>query len=197
MITIEEKINLFTKIVYEKVEKENKEAIKKFEEEYVKIIDQKKEEFKKRAEELEYKTVSEIEKIKVQTLSKAHIKGKRMLLETRNKIYNTALKDIIDFTKQINNSKAYREFFSDKLNKLINNYEIKEAHIIITQADWNLWYKDLQMKSNKNLSVEFDDNIIGGFILIDYKNNVKYDFSIINLVEANREKIGEKLFSLL
>ncbi|GFR34412.1 V-type ATP synthase subunit E [Thermobrachium celere] len=197
MITIEEKINLFTKIVYEKVEKENKEAIKKFEEEYVKIIDQKKEEFKKRAEELEYKTASEIEKIKVQTLSKAHIKGKRMLLETRNKIYNTALKDIIDFAKQINNSIAYREYFSDKLNKLINNYDIQEAHIIITQADWNLWYKDLQIKSNKNLSVEFDDNIIGGFILIDKQNNVKYDFSIGNLVEANREKIGEKLFSLL
>lgn len=47
MITIEEKLNLFTKIVYDKVEKENSQEIKKFEEEYGGLVEQKKNEFKK------------------------------------------------------------------------------------------------------------------------------------------------------
>jgi len=196
MITIEEKLNLFTKMVYEKVERENMEVIKKFEEDYVKTLEEKKEEFENKAKELEKKTFSDIEKFKTQTLSKAHIKGKRMVMEMRNKIYNLAIKDVIEYAKEFNNSKVYCEYFSDKLNKLINNHEIKDADVYISHDDWNNWYKDLQIKKD-NINIIYDDSIIGGFILIDKQNNVKYDFSILNLVEINRERIGEKLFSLL
>ncbi|WDC83458.1 hypothetical protein PL321_12075 [Caloramator sp. mosi_1] len=48
MITIEEKLNLFTKLVYEKVEKENSIVIRQFEEEYGKILEEKRGSLRKR-----------------------------------------------------------------------------------------------------------------------------------------------------
>lgn len=78
MITIEEKLNLFTKLVYEKVEKENRDIIQRFEEEYGKILIEKKKEYEEEAKNFEERVKSEIELNRTQILSKAHIKEKEL-----------------------------------------------------------------------------------------------------------------------
>ncbi|SHE60644.1 MULTISPECIES: V-type ATP synthase subunit E [Caloramator] len=196
MITIEEKLNLFTKLVYEKVEKENRIVIQRFEEEYGKILSEKKKEFEEEASKLDKKVKSEIELYRTQTLSKAHIRGKKIILERKNSIYNKAIEDVICYISENKSRKEYKQYFSNKLISIIKNNDIKEANLIVTRQDWDLWGKDLD-KETRLLNVVFDESVSGGFILIDLKNNFKYDFSIENIVDENREKIGEKLFAML
>ncbi|WDC83459.1 hypothetical protein PL321_12080 [Caloramator sp. mosi_1] len=69
--------------------------------------------------------------------------------------------------------------------------------MIISTQDWRLWGTEIDDKVSKVLKVEFDESLDGGFVLIDMKNNLKYDFSITNIVDENREKIGETLFAML
>ncbi|MBZ4663063.1 MAG: hypothetical protein JG776_745 [Caloramator sp.] len=197
MITIEEKLNLFTKLVYEKVEKENRIVIQKFEEEYGKILSEKKKEFEEKASKLDKKVKSEIELYRTQTLSKAHIRGKKIILERKNNIYNKAIEDVICYINENKNKKEYKQYFSNKLISIIKNNDIKEANLIVNRQDWNLWGSDVEGELRSVLKVIFDENVSGGFILVDFKNNFKYDFSIENIVEEYREKIGEKLFAML
>ncbi|MCX7694438.1 MAG: V-type ATP synthase subunit E family protein [Caloramator sp.] len=197
MITIEEKLNFFTKLVYEKVEKENRDIIQRFEEEYGKILIEKKKEYEEEAKNFEERVKSEIELNRTQILSKAHIKGKRIILERKNAIYNKALEDVISYIKEIKGKKEYRQYFSNKLNNLIKINNIKEANLIVSRQDWELWGKEVDEGYKKVLKVEFEEKLDGGFILIDLNNNLKYDFSIENIIDESREKIGEKLFAML
>ncbi|WDU82231.1 hypothetical protein [Caloramator sp. Dgby_cultured_2] len=78
MVTIEEKIRLFTELVYQKIEKENKEEIERFNERFKNLIEEKKRDF-----EEEFNRVRE-ERIK--RLTKRH-KGLYQRQNMRRKEY--------------------------------------------------------------------------------------------------------------
>lgn len=100
---------------------------------------------------------------------------------------------MISYIKEIKGKKEYRQYFSNKLNNLIKINDIKEANLIVSRQDWELWGKEVDEGYKKILKVEFEENLDGGFILIDLNNNLKYDFSIENIIDENREKNRRKI----
>lgn len=197
MITIEEKLNLFTKLVHEKVEKENREVIVRFENEYGELLNNKRVEFQKIAEELEKNSKEKIEKEKRQRISKAHIQGRKTVLERKNKIYKRAVEDILSYIEIYRNNRSYKEFIIKSIERVLKNNNIELLSITLTKKDFDILEADIRKVVGTSAEILIDDSIVGGVVIIDKVNNIKYDMSLNNIVEEKSEMIGEKLFGML
>lgn len=199
MITIEEKLNLFTKIVYDKVEKENQKAVNEFNREYGNLIDQKKQEFSNEASILSQKAQKNIEKEKQHILSKARIDEKRILLEKRKEIYEEAMKELIKYGEKFTKSKEYEKSFIRDFNAaLLEMKECKHINIYLTKRDLDRFEMQISdILHDKSLGFYADDDIVGGFILEDNINNIRIDMSYSSRIQNSGDYLGQKLIDII
>lgn len=199
MITIEEKLKLFTKIVYDKVDKENQKIVENFNNEYGNIIEEKKKEFTKEVNEISQQSKKNIEKEKLHIISKARIEEKRIIMEKKVEIYEETIQALIEYAKNFTETEEYRDsFFKDFKNAFLDMNECSNMDIYLTQRDL-LKYKDEILSILKDKNVEFynDDEIVGGFIILDTKRNIKLDMSLLSRIQNSKDHIGQKLFEIL
>lgn len=199
MITIEEKLKLFTKIVYDKVEKENQRAVDDFNKEYGNVIEQKKQEFSKEANEKAVQSQKNIEKEKLHIISKARIEEKRIIMEKKMEIFKEALEELINYAKTFTKTEEYRNmFFEDFKNTISEMKESSKLDIYLTSGDLISFRAEI-LSILKDKTVEFhnDDDMAGGFIILDTKDNVKIDMSLISRIENSKDYIGQRLFEAL
>jgi len=199
MITIEEKLNLFTRIIYDKVEKQNADAINKFNQECGSLIQQKSEEFTKQAELIEKQIEKETEKEKLQILSKARIEGKKLIVEKKDEIVEDAVKSVLERAKDFTETEQYGEMLiQDIKSALMEMGDSTSINLYITEKDSNRYNDKIkEIFNSRDLKITCDDSLIGGFVLIDIEKNIKIDMSFTDRVNSSRNLIGERLFAIL
>lgn len=199
MITIEEKLKLFTKIVYDKVEKENQKAVNEFNKEYGNIIELKKLEFSTEANEMLQKSKRNIEKEKQHIISRARMEEKRILLERRGEIYEEIIKELVKYAEKFTESPEYESMFFKDFNTAI--LEIKESSsldIYLTQKDTDRFRMKISgILKGKTLNFQCDDDIAGGFVLVDNMHNIRIDMSYTSRIKNSRDYLGQKLVEIL
>lgn len=199
MITIEEKLNLFTRIIYDKVEKQNADTISKFNQECGSLIKQKTDEFAKQADLMEKQIEKEAEKEKLQILSKARIEGKKMIVDKKDEIVKDAVNSVLVSARDFTETDQYGEMLmQDIKSALMEIGDSTSMNLYITEKD-SARYND-KIKGIFNgidLKITCDDSLIGGFILIDMEKNIKIDMSFTDRVNSARNLIGERLFAIL
>lgn len=199
MITIEEKLNLFTRIIYDKVEKQNADAISKFNQECGSLIQQKTEEFTKQAELIEKQIEKETEKEKLQILSKARIEGKKLVVDKKDEIVEDAVKSVLERAKDFTETEQYGEMLlQDIKSALMEMMDSTTINMYITEKDSNRYNDKIkEIFNSRDLKITCDDSLIGGFVLIDTEKNIKIDMSFTDRVNSSRNLIGERLFAIL
>ena len=199
MITIEEKMKLFTKIVYDKIEKYNQNAVTSFNMEYGNLVEEKKTEFTKKAEQIYDQEIKDIQKQKLQILSKARVDEKKIILGKRKEIFDEMISALQEYAKRYVQSDDYaRVFFSDLEKVSAELINTRRIELIITNNDSLKLIEEIKIKLGSfDVQYKFDDEIIGGFILIDINNSLRIDMSIKSRIDDSREIIGEKLFEIL
>lgn len=199
MITIEEKLKLFTKIVYDKVEKENQKVINEFNNEYGNILEQKKNEFTSEANEMMEKSAKNIKKEKQHIISRARMEEKRMLLERRGEIYEETIEELIKYAEKFTESNEYEKLFFRDFNAAI--LEVKECSnldIYLTQKDAERFKMRIStILADKTLNFYQDDEIAGGFVLVDGIYNIRIDMSYSSRIKNSRDYLGQKLVDIL
>lgn len=199
MITIEEKMKLFTKIVYDKIEKYNQNAVTSFNMEYGNLVEEKRTEFTKKAEQIYDQEIKDIQKQKLQILSKARVDEKKIILGKRKEIFDEMISALQEYSKRYVQSDDYcKVFFSDLEKVSAELINIQRIELIITNNDSLKLIEEIKIKLGSfDVQYKFDDEIIGGFILIDINNSLRIDMSIKSRIDDSREIIGEKLFEIL
>lgn len=199
MITIDEKLKLFTKIVKDKVDKENQSAIDKFNAEYGNLLDKKKAEFKAEGDRIFEEGMKNIDKERLQIMSKARIDEKRVILETRKKIFDEALDDLCQYGETYAKTPEYKGTVLKDLQSALDEIpENSSVEVYITSRDNDSFGDDIKkMLSTRNFNIQNDDDIIGGFIVIDTEHGIKIDMSFLSKIDISREYIGERLFEML
>lgn len=199
MITVEEKLKLFTKLVYDKIEKENQTEIDKYNSEYGNIIDEKKKEFEKQAEKMDSEKMKEIDKKKNQIISRAKVEEQKLLLQKKKEIFDEAVEEIKNYSKEFTNSEDYKELFLKSLKESMEDLkESKNISFYVIENDRDKFKKTIaEMYPDTNFKIDVDDNLIGGFTVQDEDNNIKIDMSLMSKIESSKEVIGEKLYSML
>lgn len=199
MITIEEKLNLFTRIVYDKVEKQNADAISKFNQECGSLIQQKTEEFTKQAELIEKQIEKETEKEKLQILSKARIEGKKMIVDKKDEIVEDAVKSVLESARDFTETEQYEEMLMQDIKSALMEMEGSTSmKLYLTQKDSDRYKEKINdIFNGRKVNITCDDSLVGGFILIDTEKNIKIDMSYTDRVNSARSLIGERLFAIL
>lgn len=199
MITIEEKIKLFTKIIYDKVEKQNQVTIDKFNCEYGNMIEQKKKEFQEQAEEIMSEGLRDIEKEKTRILSRARIDEKRIVLESQKRIFNETLEQLVDYASKFTEDNSYGDILMRDMDMAFAELDNgSNINLYITSKDKKRFEMAIAQKFNAELiTIEIDDSIIGGFIAVDGVHNIKIDMSFLSGIMNSKNYIGERLFGEL
>ncbi|ADD09073.1 V-type ATP synthase subunit E [Candidatus Aciduliprofundum boonei] len=147
----------------------------------------------KEREKMESSGKREAETIKQMHISKAHLDGKKMLMNAREKVIERIINQVqISFKDYVNYEKYIRESLEDAKNVLGNNFEV-----IAMQEDVEM-VKRIADDMELNLKVMAGELEYGGILAISSDSLKKVDYTVKAFVERNmgdmRKRIYVKLF---
>ncbi|WP_432406939.1 V-type ATP synthase subunit E [Wukongibacter sp. M2B1] len=205
MITVEGKLDVFTKLVLERaqndyeekkreIDKGNNEAIKKHRE----VI---KEKSNKIIEDMTSR--GEIEKNRL--VSKAKIHKKRSVLNKKEELLITFIERIEKMAYQFTYEDNYKDYLRDSLVDVLENLKDRENIVLyLTDKDRERFNEILGeiivsvgLSSEKVEVLSLDYGFIGGAIGVDEERTIKVDCSIKTKIDDNRTLIGKVLYGEL
>lgn len=199
MVTIEDKIRLFAKMIYEKVDRENQAVLSRFENEIRQLMEEKKQEFTREAEEIWQKGRREIQKRVRQIISQARMDEKRMLWEKRQLCFAEMVDCLLDYAKEFVHTGEYGDLLWKELPEILSTQNKNHVlELYLTSWDLERFAAKIELTfAGYNLRLQADDSLVGGFVLIDREQNVKIDMSFVNRIQSAKDLITEQLYGIL
>lgn len=201
MITIEDKLDIFYKLVFKNEEAKAQERLENIEIQHKKILDEKILELERIKNQSinRRKNLAEIQKNEM--ISKAIGEDKHKLLIKREELLKDLINSLqirtVEFTKTL----EYSEYMLKKLKHTLNGLDEKDIIIKLKKEDKDKLQKELleiAKKFKKNLFFEgLNNDSIGGFIIMDKDKTYSLDNSFKSIIEENRYKIGKELYIAL
>ena len=149
--------------------------------------------WEKEREKMESSGKREAETIKQMHISKAHLDGKKMLMNAREKVIERIINQVqISFKDYVDYEKYIRESLEDAKNVLGTDFEV-----IAMQEDVEM-VKRIADDMGLNLKVMAGELEYGGILAISSDSLKKVDYTVKAFVERNmgdmRKRIYVKLF---
>ena len=186
-VTVEGKLELFKKILFEHIEEDWAEKRN----ELIEAMEEKKEEKKK-----------EFEKRKraiVQVQSEADYE----VMKKREALLSDLMGSLMDWSREFIKTDGYKSFLSNNIEKALHMMDGEELLFSFSEKDMNelgSFIKESveRLKNNKNIElIKSSTDIIGGFTLEDMNSGVLADFSIKTLIDEGKEYMGRMLYEKL
>lgn len=202
MITVQDKLNMFTKRIVEKRQTAYDEKVQTLEEKMViELADRKKmlERDRKRYEE---SLLKGIKSEKAQRLSNARSESKRRLLLKRKTMIDTLLDGVKAYTLDFVKTPAYESYLVDLIKK--HHLGIKSlGHFIMYLNEEDIHYKPKLGKVLQDLDCScdaievYDKPLIGGAIFYQIDSALRIDLSLNSTIEDNKKYMGQLIYNLL
>ena len=200
MVTIEQKLLLFSKLINHSMEKDFKDELKELEKQYSLRSDSSKDEIDAAAQSIEERARKKAEMRRTESLSKQAVNIKRGILLQKEKCYYIFMEKLKSRLTEFVNTEEYKTYLLNLIKKINITDENYDWVIYLTESD-NKRYSELikEELKKKNINIEFKNsyNIIGGLIVIDKDKNTKIDFSIDSVLEDNKTYIMQTIFDAL
>ena len=202
MTTIEDKISLFSKIIYEKVNEEKKERLETFNFDSEKKINEEKE----KIEELRRSLQREVQKksiIKANGIvAKERLNMQREVLFLKDNLIRGAIENVREKLVEFVDSAEYKPFFINNLQETLKEIEKGNYYILVMKRDYEKFQYEIGviLSGYSNLHVEIkisEEDFIGGHILKDFEGKFKIDNSISSKLQESKEMIGVRVMEML
>lgn len=199
-VSIEDKIELFRKMIFSDIENSSSEKKQKLSESFETEKHKFLQEAEQKKQEIIREAVTKAEKEKKQILSKAQAVQYHRLLSQNQEFVNQMIdllkKEAADFVR----SEGYKIYISDNLAKATKLMEHwPSVHYYFTKTDIEGFsdiidrlIADLRGKGTYAVK-EAEPGIIGGFFVEDEEQIMQLDYTLKSLVEENRELIGSSI----
>ncbi len=205
MITIEEKLNLFTNMVLDKAKKEYDLEAERLNNEVKEKIEAYKSELNREKEKLIRDMEKKGKEEKARLISHANINKMKAVHNKQNEILEQVYKTLMEKAHSYTDSEEYQEFFETVLNKAYNSFANVQGLIFhVSEKDSNRFSEMIYKAGEKNQlekdSIQIkisDEDLIGGLACTDDKKSYKIDLSIISIIKNNENYIGTELFNAL
>lgn len=205
MVTIEQKLILFSRLIYQLMNANFKEVLKNLESDYNDKFEKNKKDIDSQAKKIisNAQKKRDIEVSKIQGNLKINEKKEYVLAKER--CYDKFMDKLKVRTNEFVKGASYKDYLLKLINGIgLKDSEMKEISLYLSKEDYSN-YKDLIANELKksgypedNFKIEpSKDNIIGGFVIEDNINNFKVDLSIKSLLEDNKDYIMKILFEAL
>ena len=204
MITIEEKIKLFYKLLNQSMDIHLAEDLNELENSYEFKLEKLKNNVDKEAKEIEEKALKRSEIKRAESISKSKVIIKKDIMALKEKHYYIFMDKFKNILKEFVNSNEYESYLSKIISKLSNgikNYKDSDLVLYVTNKD-NDKYGDfikneLNKNNNYNVILKTTENIIGGIIAEFTEKNIKVDMSIDAVLGDNKTYIMQTIFETL
>jgi len=170
MITVDVKIDLFSKMVREKGISKDLETLELLNKKYDRVLKETESKFEKERkiylEGIKNKAIEDKHKL----LSKAKSESQKCILIKKNELFNKFKEDLILAIEDFTFTDDYKKFFLDRINNAIADF-IESDDILIGVKARDLNFIPAEMKTL------IDEKIIGGFYFIK-NERIKYDYTL-------------------
>lgn len=203
MVTIEEKIKLFYKLLNQSMNKNLADSLKELEDSYEVKLKKSKDDTDKEAKEIEEKALGRAEVKRAESISKSKVIIKKDIMALKEKYYYTFMDKFKGALEEFVNSDEYQAYLSKIMSKLSD--EIKssgnsDAVVYITDNDkekYGGFIKNELSKNGGKVIFKTSEDIMGGFIAEFPEKNIKIDMSVDSVLEDNKTYIMQTIFEAL
>lgn len=204
MITIEEKINLFYKLLNQSLDSQLAEELKEIGDSYDIKLEDLKDNFDKEGKEIVDRANKKAQLRRTKSASKSKTVIQKEIMSLKETYYNKFMNEFKLYLEEFTDTKEYETYLSNitaKISEEIKNYHNTDLVIFVTKKD-NEKYQDFIKKeinkSNSNkLIFKTSENIIGGLIFEFAEKHIKIDMSIDAVLEDNEAYIMATVFEAL
>ncbi len=200
MISVEEKLAVFTQYLLKKQRDAGKvtiDAAKEKREVLLKEAEEKLNEDRRNIEERNYHVIY---RDKNKIIADGKNTSKNKLLEQRCRILDDFKDTILDISKDYVGTPEYNEYLDHCLQKIPENFnDIKNIRIFALKEDRDFLKKEVaRILPDYTVTFENASGLIrGGLIVRDGQNRLNCDFTINNLIRDNSRFIGMRLNEMM
>jgi len=202
MTTIEDKISLFSKIIYDKVNEEKEERLEVF----ASVAQEKLDIERGKIEELMRSLQIEVSKksnIKANVIiAKERVSKQREVLLLKDKLVKDALEDVRQKLVEFVSLPEYKPYFISALKKTFERIDSGNYYLIVLKRDYERFQDDIEVLCLKypqrNVDIVVSEvDFIGGLMLKDFEGKFKIDNSINSKLQDCKEIIGVRVMEVL
>lgn len=197
MILLENKLEMFNKIVYKTKEVECAKKIQEFKDRCNEEKENKKIELEKNSEETIKRRVNLAQKRKYEILAKVsedkRISELQKNEELRAKFVVELEKKVVEFTQ----SEEYIVFYKEKFSKLLEELDDGEYILRVLAKDktrlFDIYNEMVKDREINLVYEELDERLLGGFTISDKKETYNIDSSLKEKINDRKYDIGKLL----
>ncbi|MFT5872100.1 MAG: V/A-type H+-transporting ATPase subunit E [Clostridium sp.] len=202
MTTIEDKISLFSKIIYDKVNEEKQEKLEAFSLDAEKKVNMESEKIEelRRGLQVEVAKKSNIKANRI--VAKEKLNKQREILFLKEKLIGEALEGVREKLVEFVCSSEYKPYFISALKKTLAGIDKGNYYIIVMKRDYEKFKSEVEVilngYSDGNIEIKIsEEDFIGGVILKDFEEKFKMDNTIYSALQESKEIVGVRVMEVL
>ncbi len=201
MVTIEQKLELFTKLLSQSMNLKYEEERDILEKDFQLKIQKSKEKVDKQAQEIEDRAAKKAQSRYAQSRSKSKVETRKDIMSAKEKYFDIFMNSFKIKLQDFVQSNEYKDYLDKtilKLNTVLEKYDKSDLTVCLSTNDFNKYgdYIKSQIPNNHTVSLKTAD-ITGGFIAQIPSKNIQFDLSMDSVLEDNKEIIMQSLFEVL
>lgn len=202
-VTVEGKLELFKKVLFEHIEEDWTVKRNKLIEALEENKEEKRKEFEKRKKAIVKDGESRAEAKRKSIISKAQGDADQEIMDKREALLKSLIEALKDWCKDFIKGDKYKEFLGKNIEDSLNLMKGQNLLFCFTKKDLDElkpFIKEQIEKSENKKNIELTaskEDIIGGFTVEDKDSDVLADFCIKTLIEESKEYMGRILYEKL
>lgn len=197
MITVEEKLDIFHKIVFRDEEAKYQRLLEELDDKNKQLLEDKRAEMELQREEIIRRKIAQGKIEKNEALAKAKEDIKTQLLQKRADLQKDLLERVLNKAKRFVETEEYNTYLCKKLDKYLMGLEEKDMILYLREKDVEgakHCLENLEYYTKKTFKIEpLDEDYIAGFMISDLNKTYNIDHTVRTLIEENEYLIGKEL----
>lgn len=196
-VTIEDKIELFSKMIFGSIEAESSDRRQKLEKKYQAELIQLEKDIQDKRTELINAANTKADRERIRLLAQVKTQEQQRSIEVKQKMINRIMTILYGYSAKLSNTEDYKAILSKAVDNVSEGFsQARLIHFHVLPNEIDVLKQVLQEKSSR-FAPEFKYiieaaplNILGGFIAEDKEKLLEIDLTLKTLVEEYRDTVG-------
>lgn len=202
MITVEEKLNVFSKLVFEKEQHECKKILEELDKKNNELLEKAKKEVEEKRESLIQKHTKLAQREKDQLISEAKVNKRKKILEKKDELLQQLIKEVEQKALLFTETNEYAIYLNNKISEVLSNFNKNEVIVFqltkkdIERYENNIYrfIEELGYSKNNIKIVSMNEDIIGGVIATKEDLTFRVNCTMKMQILENKHMIGQILY---
>lgn len=205
MVTIEQKLSLFSKLLQQDVKNDTIEKLELLDKEYEEKLVEHKALVDAESEVFIEEALKKAKIKRIETISKAKMDSKKHTMAAKEQKIDVFINKLKEKCREFVQTKDYEEYLKVQINRCKALKDDEDEYLVgMTHIDCDKYGNqvieglvEMGIRKERLVLTEKDDSIIGGFVLEVPKKNIRIDLSISAMLEEHKDTIVEKIFAAM